>query len=210
MRSERLVHLIRHNAKPQNVSKHIKNMKSTIAIYLFILMVTTSCSTVNKGFIAKHKKKKIHLTEFSEPTIKIGYETDSAIIYFGVHDMIRTTEDILSSGKLQPRWDYRTIEDLKKNLKFLQSIKNDLIVENWQNQKDSIDIDLYNFSGFIDQWIFKDYLFDHMAMVWNKSKKRYEKIIYYHFVRDRLGGEYCYYTFENGVEFHRQLIALGE
>jgi hypothetical protein len=179
---------------------------NTIITLIFILISSLS---FGQDFIKKHKTDKITLTEIKD-SIKIGFETDSAIIYFGVNDMTKTIEDILSSGKLQPRWDYRTIDDLKGNLKFLQSIKSDLIVKDWQSQRDSVNIDLYNISGFIDQWIFKDYLFDKKAEVWNKAQNRYEKIIYYNFIEDRLGGEQCYYTFEDKTVFHRQIIALGE
>jgi hypothetical protein len=142
-----------------------------------MIFILVSSLSFGQDFIKKHKTDKITLTEITD-SIKVGYETDSAIIFFGVHDMINSIDDILSSGKLQPRWDSRTIDDLKENLKFIQSIKNDLIVKKWHNQKDSIDIDLYNISGFIDQWIFKDYLFDKKAMVWNKVHNRYENIVY--------------------------------
>ena len=183
----------------------MRHSKTTLTL-IFILINSIS---FGQDFIKKHKTDKISLTEISD-SIKIGFETDSAIIYFGVHDMIKTIDDILSSGKLQPRWDYRTIDDLKKNLNFLQGVKRDLIVKHWQNQKDSIDIDLYDIAGFIDQWIFKDYLFDKKAIVWNKAQNRYENIVYYNFIEDRLGGQQCYYTFEDKTVFHRQIIALGE
>ncbi len=184
-------------------------MRSSNRILTVILILICSLS-FGQELIKKHKSDKINLTDIKD-SIKIGFETDSAIIYFGVHDMIKTIEGILSSSKLQPRWDYRTIDDLKNNLKFLQSIRGDLNVKHWQNQqKDSINIDFYKIAEFIDQWIFKDYLFDRKAIVWNKAQNRYEEIVYYNFIEDRLGGEQCYYTFENKTVFHRQIIALGE
>ncbi len=177
-------------------------MSHSKAILILIFILISSLST-GKDFIKKHKTDKITLVEISD-SIKIGFETDSAIIYFGVHDMIKTVEDILCSGKLQSRSAYRTIDDLKNNLNFLQSIRYDINVKHWQNlQKDSINIDLYNIAEFIDQWIFKDYLFDKKVMVWNKAQSRYEKIVYYNFIKDRLGGEQCYYTFEEKTVFHR-------
>jgi hypothetical protein len=144
-----------------------------ILIVIFFLV----CSTLfGQDFIKKHKTEKISLSSITD-SIKIGYETDSAIVYFGLNTMIKTIEDILNSGKLEPRWDYRTIDDLKDNLKILQFIDGDLIVKYWQNQKDSIDLDSYKISGFIDQWIFKDYLFDNKALVWNKRDGKYEQIV---------------------------------
>jgi hypothetical protein len=180
---------------------------SNIILTLIIFLI---CSTsFGQDFIKKHKTKKISLTSVTD-SIKIGYETDSAIVYFGLNDMIETIEDILNSGKLEPRWDYRTIDDLKDNLKILQSINKALIVKHWQNQKDSIDLDSYNIAGFIDQCIFKDYIFDKKAEVWNKRDKKFEHIVFYNFIKDRLGGEQCYYTFEDKTIFHRQIIVLGE
>ena len=176
---------------------------------LTLILILISSLSFGQDFIKTHKTDKINLKEIKD-SIKVGYETDSAIIYFGLNDMIKTIEDILNSGKLKPRWENRTIDDLKNNLKFLQSIKKDLIVKHWQNKNDSIVIDLYNIAGFIDQWIFKDYLFDRKAIVWNKAQNRYEKIVYYNTIEDRLGGEQCYYTFEDKTVFHRQIIALGE
>lgn len=183
-------------------------MKHLITILTLTLFLNCSTS-FGQDFIKKHKTKKLNLTSLTD-SIKIGYETDSAIVYFGLNDMIKTIEDILNSGKLQPRWDYKTIADLKDNLRIIQDINKDLIVKHWQNQKDSIDLDSYKIAGFIDQWIFKDHLFDKKAEVWNKVGKRYERVVFYNFIKDRLGGEQCYYTFEDKTVFHRQLIALGE
>ena len=116
----------------------------------------------------------------------------------------------MSSKKLNPRFDYRLINDLKTNLDSLKKIQRDILVHHWQNQKDSIDLKSYDFAGFIDQWILKDLILKGKTEIWNKSAKQFEKRITYHFVKDQLGGQDCYYTFQNGSEFHRQLIALGE
>ena len=185
-------------------------MKSTIAIYLFILMVATSCSTVNKGFIAKHKKKKIHLTEFSESTIKIGYETDLAITYFRKNDILNLVDRKLNGREINQRRDYQLINDLKKTSETIANLESDKIIKHWFGAETPFDSTAYFLAGEIDGNIYRNLILEGKAMVFNKSEKVYEKIIYYHFVRDRLGGEDCYYTFENRVEFHRQLIALGE
>jgi len=56
----------------------------------------------------------------------------------------------------------------------------------------------------------KDLILKGKVEVLNKKTKNFETRIIYHFVRDQLGGEDCFYTFENREEFHRQLIRLGE
>ncbi|WP_289056198.1 hypothetical protein [Carboxylicivirga marina] len=180
---------------------------SSIIFTLFIFLICSN--SFGQDFIKKHKSKKVSLASITD-SIKIGYETDSAIVYFGKNEIEKTIKSVLGSGKLEPRWDYRTIDNLKNNLKFLKTIQNDMVVNHWQNQTDSIDIDLYDFAGFIDQWIFKDYLFDNKAEVWNKRDDKFERIVFYNFIEDRLGGEQCYYTFEDKTIFHRQIIALGE
>ena len=178
-------------------------------IYIFSLLILSSCSSLSKGFVVRHKTKKINLTGIND-SIKIGYETDSAVIYLGLTDIKQRTEQILNSGKFNPRWDYETINDFKKNLSILEDLENDVVLEHWQNQKDSVNIEEYGLAGFIDQWMLKDLIFDKKAEVWNKFKNKFESKIIFHHIRDRLGGEQYYFTFDNGKEFHRQIIALGE
>ena len=141
---------------------------------------------------------------------KIGYETDSAIIYIGQTDAIKQTEKLLLSKKLNPRFDYRLINHLKTNLDSLKEIQKDILVHHWQNHENPIDLKSYDFAAFIDQWILKDLILEGKTEIWNKSAKQFEKRITYHFVKDQLGGQNCYYTFQNGSEFHRQLLGLGE
>lgn len=184
-------------------------MDKRLIIGLIGILIFVSCTADKTGFTVRHKKKKITLTSISDQS-KIGYETDSAIIYIGQNDAIKHTEKLLSSKKLDPRFDYRLISELKTNLDSLRKIQKDILVQHWQNQKDTIYLKSYDLAGFIDQWILKDLILKGKTEIWNKSTKKFEKQIIYHFVKDQLGGEDCYFTFQNGSEFHRQLILLGE
>jgi hypothetical protein len=181
--------------------------KSIIA--LIGILVLSSCAIDKTGFIIRHKKKNITLTTISDQ-IKIGYETDSAVIYIGQNDAIKQTEKLLSNKKLNARFDYRLIADFKSSLDSLKRINKNILIKHWLNQKVSIDIRSYDFAGFMDQWILKVLILKGKTEIWNKTSKKYEKRITYHYIKDQLGGESCYFTFENGNEFHHQLILLGE
>ena len=174
-----------------------------------IILLLSSCVSSNNGFTARHKKKKITLLPISDQ-VKIGYETEKAIIYIGKKDAISLTERLLSNKGLDPRFDKITINDLQSNLDSLKLIYHDFTVQHWMAKKSNFNLHDYNFAGFIDQWILKDLILKGNAEVVNKAFKENEERVTYHFVRDRLGGKQCYYTFENGIEFHRQIIALGE
>lgn len=180
-----------------------------LLVGLIGILILVSCAVHRDGFIASDRKKNIKLTSISGQ-LKIGYETDSAIIYIGQLDAVLQTEKLLSSKKLNPRFDNRLIVDLNKNLDALRKIRTDTLFQHWQNQKDSVDIKSYEFAGFIDQSILRDLILKGKTEVWNKTTKRFEKMIIYHFIKDKLGGESCTYSFQNGTEFHRQQIALGE
>src|SRR5690554_5974577 len=60
-----------------NIQKQTMRHSKTIPTLIFILISSLS---FGQDFIKKHKTDKISLTEISD-SIKIGFETDSAIIY---------------------------------------------------------------------------------------------------------------------------------
>lgn len=185
-------------------------MGKRLIIGLISISIFVSCAVVDKtGFVVRHEKKNIVLTSISDQP-KIGYETDHAIIYLGQKDAIKQVEELLSSGKLHPRFQDRLINDLKINLDSLKKIQQDILVNHWQNQKEENDKKNYDFAEFIDKWILKDLILKGKTEIWNKSIKRFEKRITYHFFEDQFGGESCYYTFRNKLEFHRQILLLGE
>jgi hypothetical protein len=179
--------------------------KSTIGLICILLAV--SCTVNKTGFIVSHKKKHINLTAISDQP-KIGYETDSAIIYLGQNDAVQLTESLLTGRK--PNFEPRLKKDLQVNLDYLRIINKDTLVQHWQNQMNSTDYQTYDLAGFIDQWLLKDLILKGKAEIWNKSTIKLEYTIIYHAVKDKLGGQSCYFTFQNGSEFHRQIIALGE
>lgn len=178
-------------------------------VSILLLLSLTSCSIIGSGSRAKHTSKTIKLKGAGDGT-KVGYETDSAIVYFSLVEIKEHAETLQSSKKLDPRWDYRIIAQLKKTNETLAAINNDLVVRHWQNQKGDIDLEEYDLAGFIDQYIFKEFILAGKAEVWNKELNRFEDKVIYNFVRHSLGTESAYYTFEDGTEFHSQIISLGE
>ncbi|WP_276499351.1 hypothetical protein [Pontibacter litorisediminis] len=178
-------------------------------VTILLLLLLTSCSILGSGSRAKHTSKTIKLKSIGDGT-KVGYETDSAVVYFSLAEMKERVDRLLNSNKLDPRWDYRIIAQLKKDKQILDGINHDVVVKHWQNQKSDRDLAEYDLAGFTDQYIFKDFILDGKAKVWNKNLKRFEEKVVYNFVRHSLGTESAYYTFKNGTEFHRQIIALGE
>jgi len=184
-------------------------MMSKLIIGLIGFLVFSSCSIDKTGFTVRHKKKNIKIYSISNQ-IKIGYETENAIIYIGQIDAIETTEKKLSDKNLDPRFDKETIDGLKSNLDTLRKLQKEITVEHWLIKQKGFFINNYNFASFIDQWILKELILKGKTEILNKKTKKFETRIVYHFVRDQLGGEDCFYTFESGEEFHRQLIRLGE
>ena len=131
-------------------------------------------------------------------------------LFIGKNDIIRQFEKLLCNKKFDSRFDNKQLNEFKTVFDSIGKINQDIIVIDWHKQKSPIDIKSYDFAGFIDQWILKKLVLKGKSQIWNKSTNMYENRIIYHFVRDQLGGESCYYTFPNGNEFHHQLIVLGE
>ena len=172
------------------------------------IMILGSCSIINRGFIVRHKTKKINLKGI-EDSVKIGYETDSAIVYFGLKDIKEVANDILVNDGLD-QYDNGAIEMIQIKIADLDKINSSFNVNHINSEVLWTDLDKYKLSCFINDWVFKKLIFKKKAEVFNKEKKIYETQIVYHFVRDRLGSESCYYTFNDGKQFHYQMITLGE
>ncbi|WP_103070570.1 hypothetical protein [Aquimarina sediminis] len=190
---------------------YIKNIKrdKRIIIGVISVMILCSCVFTKNGLFSRYKKRNINLTSISGQ-VKIGYETEKAIIYFGKQDVISFTERLLMNKKLDPRFDRDIINDLKNNLDTLRKVKNDFIVQHWMSKQRVFNLHDYDFAGFIDQWVFKDLILKGNSEVINKTSNETEEKVFYHYIRDKLGNEECYYSFKSGVEFHTQVIALGE
>jgi len=72
-------------------SKKDSTVDKRLIIGLISILIFVSCTVDKTGFTVRHKKKNITLTSISDQ-LKIGYETDSAIIYLGQIDAIKQTE----------------------------------------------------------------------------------------------------------------------
>ncbi len=179
-------------------------------VCILLLLLLTSCSILGSGSRAKHTSKTVKLKSIDDDGTKVGYETDSAVVYFSLAEMKERADKLLNSKNLDPRWDYRIIAQLKKDKEALDGIDHDVVVKHWQNQKSDRDSVEYDIAGFTDQYIFQEFILDGKAKVWNKNLKRFEDKVVYNFVRHSLGTESAYYTFKDGTEFHRQIIKLGE
>ena len=140
-------------------------------IGLIFSVILVSCTVSNNGFISKHKKKTIKLSNISQQ-IKVGYETKNAIIYVGKQDAMRLTEKLLSNKNLDHRFDEIIFNDLTKNLDTLNRIQNNTTVKHWQAKQSNFNLHDYNFVGFIDQWILKDLIIKGKAEVFNKTTNR--------------------------------------
>lgn len=166
-----------------------------------------SCSIINKDFIVKHKTKTLRLKGLTD-TIKIGYETKSAILYFGLEDTKNKLEEIKRRTKRSNNGIY--YNDLKKIINCIDTIKQDLIIKDFWIQDSTTNILSYTLSGFFNQHLIKDLIFKKKCKVLNKQTKCYETKIYFHYVRDRMGSESEYYKFKNGTEILNQTISFGE
>lgn len=170
-----------------------------ILIGLIGIFILISCA--NEKQIQKNIKLKGISNQY-----KIGYETDSAIIYIGQLDAIDLTKKLIAKEK-----DINFKNDFKSNLDRLEKVNSYILVIHWQNQKDTVEfMKNQEFAGFIDQWLLKELILKGKTEIWNKNLKKFEEKIIYHFIKDMLGGETCYFNFKNGTEFHRQVLLLGE
>jgi len=184
-------------------------MKKSLVIFISLLIIS-SCSSCKSGFVVKHKQKDIKLKGVKD-SIKIGFETDSAIIYFGYNDIKEVTKRKLVRNAFYPKLSYEQTEEIKINLKFLDQIRTDKSFRySIDSNAEPIDYETFMFTNFISQYIFRELILNKRADVFNKGTKDYEKAITYHFYKDRFGGETCFYTFENKQQFHWQMITLGE
>jgi hypothetical protein len=184
-------------------------MRTLGFLFLFGILFLCSSTAVNKGSNEKHKKKNINLNSIIGQ-VKLGFETNLAIIYLGQLDTKKKIEKLISRKKHTQQFDPELINEFNSYLDTISRLKTDLIIQSWKDQEKNIDIKSYMLAGFLDQWVLKDLILERKVEVWNKSLNIFEKKITYHFVRDRFGSENCYYTFQNGLEFHNQILTLGE
>ena len=68
-------------------------MLKKLIIFLICILIIIPCFA---EFTAQHKKRNIKLKLITHQ-IKIGYETDSAIIYLGKNDIIKQLEKLCES-----------------------------------------------------------------------------------------------------------------
>jgi hypothetical protein len=176
-------------------------------IGLISVLVVASCAVDKTGFILRHRKKNINLTSITDQH-KIGYETDSAIIFIGQNDGVQLIENLLSERRRN--FDNKLNSELKLYLDFIKKIQSDTVVQHWGNRLNYNEFQTYDLAGFIDQWLLKDLILKGKTEIWNKSTKKPETRVTYHFVKDKLGGKACYFTFQSGSKFHSQIITLGE
>ncbi|WP_075590853.1 hypothetical protein [Labilibacter marinus] len=182
-------------------------MRYKITYIIIGILFFNSCSAIGTLIGDRHQKKRIKLASITNQ-VKIGYETENAIIYVGKKDALKLTEKILSSNKYDPRFDKIIIEDLRLNLDSLKEVQEEIIFKHWLSKSSNFSLYDYNFAGYLDQWILQKLLLKGKAEVFNKEAKGFEQRIVFHFIKGSVGGEQCYYTFNNGIEFHRRIISL--
>lgn len=166
-------------------------MKRKIKILLLTLIFgISSCSN---SFITRTKSKNIKLYGIDKKSVKVGAENEKAIILFDRNELIT-----LFQNDLAVFYD----QSVKIKIDELNSLKSDLIFpENEMKGK----------LKFIEYELkFLELLKAGKAKVINKESNEKVERIKYTFTMDKLGGQNGYFSFINGEEFYKILIALGE
>ena len=177
-------------------------IKKWIIVFLSLNFILSSCILIKQDFILIHKIKKINLKTINDQ-IKIGIKTDSAIFYIRKNDAIKLFERLLKKETRYNNSNYELENKFNKTIDTLNKINDDFIF--CQSYVDDL-----NYSSFIEKWILEKLIYNGKVEIFNQKTKQYEKQITYHFIRDRLGGKEYYLNFENGTEFYRQILCIGE
>ena len=159
-------------------------------LLLAFIIGTTSCSS---SFIARTKKQNIKLKGVLENSIKVGTENNKVLILFDKNELIRLFQNDLLD------FNDQRIQLIVNELK---SLKSDLIfsVKEWSGKVKFTEYELK----------FHDLLKKGKGEVIDKSSNNKIKRIKYTYIEDKLGGQDGYFSFENGEEFYRVLLAYGE
>lgn len=162
----------------------------------FIIIILTSVLTLSScgsSFIAKQKSRNIKVKPISNISIKVGTENEKVKILFDKGDLIQMFQK-----------EYANYSDpgINQIIKELKSYKNDFIF-NDKNSKGKM-----NYSSF--ELMFHELLKEGKTKILDKKTKTEIERFKYTFVRDKLGGEECYFSFKSGEEFYEITLALGE
>ena len=159
-------------------------------LLLTLIFGITSCSS---SFISRTKNKNIKLKGIDEKSIKVGAENEKALILFDKNELIA-----LFQNDLADFYD----QSVKSKIDELNSLKTDLIFpeKEWKGKLKFTEYELK----------FLELLKAGKAEIFDKENKEKIERIKYTFIMDKLGGKDGYFSFKNGEEFYRILIALGE
>ena len=159
-------------------------------LLLTLIFGLTSCSS---SFIARTKNKNIKLNRIDEKSVKVGTENEKALIVFDKNELIT-----LFQNDLAEFYD----QSVENKIDELNSLKSDLIYpeKDWKGKLKFVEYELK----------FLELLKAGKAEIIDKRNKEKVERIKYTFIMDKLGGQDGYFSFENGEEFYRILVALGE
>lgn len=144
------------------------------------------------SFSKRTSKQKITLKELNPSETKIGFENDKAIVKFEKSDIM---ELILKE------YDKSPTQYIKNELEKIRSLTSDSIINETEN-KSSIKFWEYEYN-------FHDLLLKGKAEIESKNLGQVNRIIYERY-KTKLGGENAHFLFENGLEFYKMTLALGE
>ena len=153
-------------------------------------MTLFGCS---KSFVVKNKKKDITLNQIEYNNPKISFENNLVIARFNVSDLINCYEKSLSEFESR---------EIKEEIVKLKSIENDTILD-YEVNKNFVKFQEYNY-------YFHQLILDKKAEIIKKSDNQKLNKVKYHFMEDRLGGQQAVFYFEDGTEFYRVILRLGE
>lgn len=159
-------------------------------ILLILIFGILSCSS---SFIERTKKKTINLEPLPEHSLKVGVDNEIVLINFNRNDLIDLFESDLKEW-FDPR--------IKSYVDDLKSLKSDTI---YIKDKSIGTLPLSEY-----ELKFHTLILNGKVEIENKETKDNLKRIKYKFTRDKLGGQNAYFYFENGNEFYKILLALGE
>ena len=164
-------------------------MKTYNFITLILILTIIGCAS---SFSKRTSKRTIKLKKLNPSETKIGFENDKAIVKFEKSDII---ELILKDYDKYPT-HYK-----KEELEKIKNLTSDSIINETEN-KSSVKFWEYEYN-------FHVLLLKGKAEIESKKSGKVNRIIYERY-KTKLGGKDAYFLFENGLEFYKMTLALGE
>lgn len=164
-------------------------MKKLFLISVLLLVAFACASSFNK----RTAKRTVTMKKLQPNSLTVGIENENVLILFERSEIVDLFE---KQYKKEPVWE------IEKEIKKLKTLSKDSIATQESYRKST--------TGWDYELIYYQLLKKGKAQITEKLTGRTIDQILYTQYKTQLGGQDAYFSFKNGTEFYKVILALGE